>query len=460
MRQPKSWFPRLSDKSVFVAAPGDLAYLREAVRQELNELKKRAADDHGITAYLWEIDKAKDGFSHYLPAQADLPLPSDPNCVAVICIFGERIGTPLPHDFPLDPLGDCPALSDKSKYRLLSSTTDMDTADAKAFPLTGSTFEYLAATADADTKPLLLMFVGDNSILDNNKELINRKWGLWRLRNEAKKLFGEDEAGYDRWKAAELKPQLSWLNNFLRYLIDDRGICIVPVSSEDEARTKIREFLKVSLDIHTVETNRHPFKYLEPYVEGDNPIFFGRKATRDHAIDEIETLLNSAGKLPFFGITGSSGAGKSSFLRAGIIARLTHSLAMGHFVGTVIKPSDLLPEAAGADNWEVLTLLYKHCLEVLGGIKSNLNVSVCIEQLNEIKPEFRPSYIVRNLLDTLEEGEKQNLRLVLGIDQLEECLEDLGTIAGESRWGPLIEFIDHAVRSKRIVVVYSVPNNR
>ncbi|HET6980203.1 MAG TPA: ankyrin repeat domain-containing protein [Pyrinomonadaceae bacterium] len=459
MAETNSWFPELEEKSVFIAAPGDVAYLREAVRQELSELKKRAADDYGITPYLWEIDKAKDGFSQYLPAQGDIPLPSDPNCVAVICIFGERVGTPLPSDFPLTHLGGCPALRSESKHRLLSSTSDVDPAAVEnAFPLTGSIFEYLVAVAAYPQRPLLLMFVGDNSILDNKKELINRKWGLWHLRNEAKKSFGEDEAGYDDWKAAELKPQLRWLNNFLRYLVDDRGLYIQPVRGEEEARAKIREFLKVSLDIQTTESLQHPFKYLESYVESDNPIFFGRKATRDHAIDEIETLLNTPAKLPFFGITGSSGAGKSSFLRAGVIARLTHSLAMGQFVGTVIKPSDLSPEAGDGDS-NLLSVLYEHCLEALSPLNPDLNVPNCLARLDEIKPQSRPAYIVRELIEILDEGENKKRRFVLGLDQLEECLEDSGSIE-TSRWLPLFEFVDHAVRSKRIVVAYSLKNNQ
>ena len=460
------WFPPLLQKSVFVAAPGDMAYLRQAVKQELDELKRRAADDHGISPYLWEIDKAKDGFSLYIPAQADIPLPSDPNCVAVICIFGEKAGTPLSKDFPLEPLAGSFALSDDSTYRLLHPWQGLEGAGEpeteRAFPLTGSIFEYLAAVAAASEKqkPLLLMFIGDRSILSKEEKLLNKKWGLWRLRNAARRLYGEDEEGYDEWKTRELRPQLLWLNNFLRHLIEDRGLVIEPVASEEAARARIREFLKANLDINVVETDLDPFKHLEPYGVRDNPVFFGRKATRERAIKEIEHLLNEPGKLPFYGITGSSGAGKSSFLRAGVIARLTHTLSMGRFVGTVIKPSDLLPVGKDAGEHNPLTSIHARCLESVKTINSRVNTRDALEKLKAIKEEYYPAYVVKQLIEALDDEGDGSLRFILGIDQFEECLDELGTTQGEARWKNTLEFLEHAVRSKRIVVIYSVANNR
>ena len=57
-----------------------------------------------------------------------------------------------------------------------------------------------------------------------------------------------------------------------------------------------------------------PYVGLAPYQADDADRFFGREALTD-------TLLTLVGERPFVGIFGSSGAGKSSLLRAGLVAR-------------------------------------------------------------------------------------------------------------------------------------------
>lgn len=57
-----------------------------------------------------------------------------------------------------------------------------------------------------------------------------------------------------------------------------------------------------------------PYVGLAPYQVGDADRFFGREALTD-------TLLTLVDERPFVGVFGASGAGKSSLLRAGLIAR-------------------------------------------------------------------------------------------------------------------------------------------
>nr|WP_212988048.1 helix-turn-helix domain-containing protein [Actinoplanes auranticolor] len=57
-----------------------------------------------------------------------------------------------------------------------------------------------------------------------------------------------------------------------------------------------------------------PYVGLAPYQVDDADRFFGREALTD-------TLLTPVAERPFVGIFGSSGAGKSSLLRAGLVAR-------------------------------------------------------------------------------------------------------------------------------------------
>jgi WD40 repeat protein len=69
------------------------------------------------------------------------------------------------------------------------------------------------------------------------------------------------------------------------------------------------------------ESDRLPYRGLKPLDAADAGIFFGRDAPIIEAIDALRGLR--AGAPPrLFAILGASGAGKSSFLRAGLLPRL------------------------------------------------------------------------------------------------------------------------------------------
>ena len=62
-------------------------------------------------------------------------------------------------------------------------------------------------------------------------------------------------------------------------------------------------------------SKRHPFVGLRAYTYDDSPFFFGR----DAQIDVLETALANDRLLS---VIGSSGNGKSSLVRAGLLPRL------------------------------------------------------------------------------------------------------------------------------------------
>ena len=87
------------------------------------------------------------------------------------------------------------------------------------------------------------------------------------------------------------------------------------------------------------EPDRAPYRGLKPLDAEDAGVFFGRDAPIVEATDRLRGL--SAGVPPrLFVILGASGAGKSSFLRAGLLPRLARDDA--HFV---VLPS-IRPERA------------------------------------------------------------------------------------------------------------------
>jgi WD40 repeat protein len=71
------------------------------------------------------------------------------------------------------------------------------------------------------------------------------------------------------------------------------------------------------------EPSRAPYRGLEPLECIDAGVYFGRDAEILRGLAELERM-RLAGDVPIFVILGASGAGKSSFLRAGLLPRLTN----------------------------------------------------------------------------------------------------------------------------------------
>ncbi len=69
------------------------------------------------------------------------------------------------------------------------------------------------------------------------------------------------------------------------------------------------------------EPERSPYRGLEPMEAEDAGIFFGREAPTIEALDKLRGLAETAASR-LMAILGASGAGKSSFLRAGLAPRL------------------------------------------------------------------------------------------------------------------------------------------
>src|SRR5260370_1973194 len=67
---------------------------------------------------------------------------------------------------------------------------------------------------------------------------------------------------------------------------------------------------------------QQPYPGLRPFGEGDHAIFFGRDA-------QIVSVLALLEEQPFVAIVGSSGSGKSSLIRAGVIPAVREGFLRG-----------------------------------------------------------------------------------------------------------------------------------
>ncbi|HEX8158733.1 MAG TPA: helix-turn-helix transcriptional regulator, partial [Solirubrobacteraceae bacterium] len=65
-----------------------------------------------------------------------------------------------------------------------------------------------------------------------------------------------------------------------------------------------------------------PYKGLRPFESDDAALFFGRET-------QVEEVLKRLGEMRFAAVVGASGSGKSAFVRAGLLARISSSTTNG-----------------------------------------------------------------------------------------------------------------------------------
>ena len=72
----------------------------------------------------------------------------------------------------------------------------------------------------------------------------------------------------------------------------------------------------------TSEDAFNPFPGLRPFQADDNSLFFGRE-------DQVKALLSRLGRQRFLGVMGTSGSGKSSLVRAGLLPAFDGGFMVG-----------------------------------------------------------------------------------------------------------------------------------
>ncbi|MEQ5768100.1 ankyrin repeat domain-containing protein [Halomonas sp. H33-56] len=461
-------FPSLEHPSIFLASPGDVAYLRRACRDEIETLHHQAADDHGLRLYAWEVDTAEDGFDDAVPAQQQIPHPSDPLCRGVICLFGEKVGSPLASHHPIDDLRvlDPMKPDDGGDIPGLVIPWDNAWADRGGFALTGSTFELLAtlayrerqrqeASAGSRPLPLLLCLVGPRDLLDTTEPL-KAAWGNYRHFHECQDKCGTDSACITR-RLEDRTQQLKQLINLVAF-VQRRGHVIRVIDSQDAFIGELRRFMERDLNLALTASDRDPFKGLESYDVGDHALFCGRSDQRSTLREELKQRWNQQDRVPVVWVEGGSGSGKSSFLRAGIIGALVADSADHRCLDGILRPSDLAPDSRATDAASgdrcVLTMLFDAIVKRLEGagwcdeptasrarrLLGRTSTDLRIEALNEE---------LCLLLDAAATRLARPPRLLLGFDQFEEIVDALYGEQQEAEfWDPLVQWL-HAAHSCR-----------
>ncbi len=264
---------------IFISSPGDVVQEREIADDVITRLAGEFAGSAALEAVLWEHEpmRATDHFQQQIIAPSETDI--------VVCILWSRLGTRLPEGF---------RRADGSTY---ASGTEWEFEDAAAAYRATGTPDLLVyrktakATADLDDESKLLKSLEQKKALDGFIE----RW------------FGSAD---DSFMAAfhvfkSLDEFEGMLETHLRKLIAER----LPdhVADGDEAAVKTWHA-------------GSPFRGLEAFELEHAPVFFGR--TR--ALGEIkEALVGQAARgTAFLAVFGMSGSGKSSLVRAGVLATL------------------------------------------------------------------------------------------------------------------------------------------
>ena len=155
-------------------------------------------------------------------------------------------------------------------------------------------------------------------------------------------------------------------------------------------------------------TGINPYKGLLTYEEEDAAVFFGRDVERKKMTDTILNMPYKEDKL--YILYGSSGTGKSSLLKAGILPHLRHShqkkwAILPHLVpssSALYQFANILTEYIEKERKDILATL-ENSLEPYQAIK---DIIIDIEEIHKKKYGVYPTYIL------------------IVIDQLEELLND------------------------------------
>ncbi|ATX64617.1 nSTAND1 domain-containing NTPase [Roseinatronobacter bogoriensis] len=180
------------------------------------------------------------------------------------------------------------------------------------------------------------------------------------------------------------------------------------------------------------EPDRPPWRGLSPMEPEDAGIFFGREAQTGRALDAIRALRDS-NPPRLLAIVGASGAGKSSFLRAGLIPRLRRDDR------NYLPLPPIRPEAGALDAFakSLAETAKQKAPRALGEIRRLVHAGA--EGEPEALSQFLTELAQAHRLPAFDDQPPPVPTIILPIDQGEELFQSSGRAQG----GPFLSLLSH-----------------
>lgn len=403
---------------IFVSSPSDVRDERLRAALIVDKLSQDYSRFFAIEAYRWEHE-AMLASAHFQDA-IELPSAFD----IVVLILWSRLGTPLPEK------------TTEREYRGM---------DGRA-PVTGTEWEYEEALKVAREKkaPDLLAFRNISPAPIDTR---------------------------DPAAQAASMAQLAALNQFWTRHFADRGVFLAAYDEYhtlDDFALRLEESLRKLIERRIKDASSgqsqatpiwlgEPFRGLESYEFEHAPIFFGRDAAITKATEQLAAQARSG--CAFLLVSGASGSGKSSLVKAGIVPRLMKPQRISG--AAFIRRCILRPGNEGADIFLGLArILTRGDGRDVGLPELTAPGQDAIELAAHLRSAVaNPGYLFANALGRLTEAERQSGRLlafeaaklILVVDQLEELFTSPAINAEDRRL--FVRLLAGLARSESVWVV-------
>lgn len=434
------------DKSaIFIACPSDLHKLREDIEKQISSRISEFGRSDDLEIYSYDLDFAdrKGGLNHRRPIQQQIPRPSDSRFCAIICLMSEVAGTPLHDASELPPA----LLTEWTELGLRNPwpTTPDKRAEALRsgqFPLTGTIFEFLES--QLSTKPMFMAFiVGSNHLPPDDPDA---ELGGYAYRTEASSYRSD----FDDWLKDEYDPQILAVRNFYKALKKHNLHSKICACLED-AKNQAVEFVTNAVIYPDSRLGVNPYRDLGSYDVADGAFLAGRDDAKEQLANQLIGGFKPGKLAPQIVITGKSGSGKSSLLRAGVLAGLNDSKLKlrSRYVTLQFRPDDFpRMEEAVTGILEKILYLFSKCPGVA------LNSADLVTFMQPAK-DGRAAALAQIICESLRGPSGiSDTCLVVGIDQFDEIVDDLtlplSPLSRELQWAPLMDFVREGRKTERI----------
>lgn len=379
---------------IFISSPGDVRQERVIAKKVISELNNTYRDYVSLETILWEdlpleaTASFQDGINYFLE-QAPIDI--------AIFILWSRLGTALSTKFKRP---------DGSTY---SSGTEYE-------------FDMMYTLWKQTERPKIMVYVKDaepefNTVLSSSamRELLDQKE---RLNQFIEEKFRDRETGtnYAYWQFQKQQ------------------------TFEERLKTHLTRLIKehIGYDVTVREWEGNPYVGLRSFEMSESSIFCGRKNLIYDISHKIFSQIDS-GCLPTLLISGESGSGKSSFIKAGLLPHVidgnTENMT---FDVKIIKPSLFRGD------------LYQGLVDILLSHYPQLNDHPVGKDLRDgISQDYDFKYLNYAISTS-----KDDTRLVLYIDQFEELFTESAITEAERL--KAIHLIKGISETQRILLVMSM----